>query len=105
MSASGEFNNTNTGSVTVEANNLAGPGAGSVFNVNGGTLRAVGQNGQTNPLGVATVNLGNGGGLTLSSRSGDVNFDNAINATRTVRIAANPASSRVPGLVNMNVGG
>jgi hypothetical protein len=55
------------GSATVETANLAGPGRGSVFNVTGGTLRAVGQAGQTNPAGAATVTLGNGGGLSSAA--------------------------------------
>jgi len=105
VTGSGIINKTSGGSATVETANLAGPGAGSVFNINGGTLNAVGQNGQTNPLGVATVNLANGAGLMLSSRNGDVTYDNAVNATGTVRIGATPTGSGVPGVFTMSLGG
>jgi autotransporter-associated beta strand protein len=48
--------------------------AGSVINLNQGTLGVLLQTGGLNPTGNATVNF-NGGGLTLSSKGGDQTFN------------------------------
>ena len=63
--------------------------AASVLNANSGsTIVAIASDASpNNPLGVAPVNL-NGGGLALSSASGDVSFSNAVNLLGNGTISA-----------------
>src|SRR5439155_10390205 len=72
VSGSGTLNHSSAGAIVMETANLAGLGAGSVINMNGGTLGAVGNSGSTNPLGAANVNLLNGSGILLAARTGNV---------------------------------
>jgi len=98
------LNHTGIGQLILETNNLAGPAAGSTINMNGGTLAPVGNAGSTNPIGSAAVNLGNGGGILLSARTGDVTFDNLVSATGTVRVGSGVAGSATPGPHTLTLG-
>ncbi len=63
--------------------------SGTLFNVQGGTLVAVGSNvsGNVNPLGSAKVQL-NGGSLILDSKVGGVTFDTPVEVLKSGTITA-----------------
>lgn len=87
---------TKTGSGLLVLDNTAAGGdgsnlsAGSIFNIQEGTLRAVGssQPGATNPLGLSTVRL-NGGNLQLDTKVGAVGFSNPIDVLSSGRLSVN----------------
>jgi hypothetical protein len=104
VSGSGTINKAGIGTMILETNNLAGLGAGSVINVNGGNLGAVGDVGMTNPLGAASVVLNNGGGILLSARTGDVTFNTPVSASGTVRVTSGMTGSGTVGPHTLTLG-
>jgi autotransporter-associated beta strand protein len=70
--------------------------AGSAINVNGGSLVVVGEEGQQPPLGSAPITFNAGSnGLQLSSKFGNIPFNNAITANTDIRISASATEGGV----------
>ncbi|HZZ72331.1 MAG TPA: PA14 domain-containing protein, partial [Pirellulales bacterium] len=106
------LNKTGTGVLTLDDTNDPSFTSSTNINVTGGMLALVGHAGDAtqNPLGTATVTLGTGSnvGLALSSKAGDVTFDNvavtlADNALITAGTYGNGADASLsPLTVNFN---
>ncbi|HEV8606105.1 MAG TPA: PA14 domain-containing protein [Tepidisphaeraceae bacterium] len=104
VSGSGTINHAGGGKMILETSNLAGLGAGSVINMTGGTLGAVGDAGMTNPLGAASVNLSNTAGILLGARAGDVTFNTPVSGSGTVRVGSGIVGSSTVGPHTLTLG-